>query len=381
MRRMEASLLLVGLGLVVALGTGCKKPKWRGHEPAASTADVGKAPSESPPDAAAQPRDPVRPLHQRTYSIAVDGDLVHAGTTAGVVSWDFSHPEKPEPVATLVLRDSVQHLAKIPESDLLAVSTGPTGIALVDVGSARSKTLTLVNQHPWSKEARDGCHSAWRLLPAKPGVGFVACGGGGVARVNLEDAKNPRVDRRASVDGYVRDLSLLDEAAGIPKAVASDQKVIAAAGVRGVAVVDFAGIAPRILSNLDVGGEARAVEVHGGHAYVAAGAAGLAVVDVNDPRAAVVVGNLLPKTTDMARGIAISGSHALLCLGDSGLVVVDISDPRQPKEVGRFDPKRALNRVTVSGQRLFAANDADGVAILDISKPSEPKQIFPPESK
>jgi hypothetical protein len=63
------------------------------------------------------------------------------------------------------------------------------------------------------------------------------------------------------------------------------------------------------------------------------------------------------------------------------LVVADISDPREPKEIGRFDPKRALNRVTVSGQRLFAANDADGVAILDISNPSEPTQVFPPESK
>jgi hypothetical protein len=381
MKGIEASLLLVGLALVLALGSGCKKPKWRGHDPAASSAVAKTAPSEPPSDAPAQPRDPVRPLHQRTYSIAVDGDVVHAGTTAGVVSWDFSDPKKPEVIATLVLRDSVQHLAKIPESDLIAVATGPTGIALVDVGSVRSKTLTLVNEHPWSKEAREGCHAAWRLLPAKPGVGFVACGGGGVARVNLTDAKNPKVDRRVSVDGYVRDLSLLDEAAGIPKPVASHQKVIAAAGVRGVAVVDFGGIQPRVLANLDVGGEARAVEAHGGHAYVAAGAAGLVVVDVNDPRAPVVVGSLLPKTTDMARGIAISGTHALLCLGDSGLVVADISDPREPKEIGRFDPKRALNRVTVSGQRLFAANDADGVAILDISNPSEPTQVFPPESK
>jgi hypothetical protein len=47
--------------------------------------------------------------------------------------------------------------------------------------------------------------------------------------------------------------------------------------------------------------------------------------------------------------------------------------------VGRFDPKGAVNRVTVSGVRLFVANDSDGVAILDISKPSEPKLVFPVE--
>ena len=127
-----------------------------------------------------------------------------------------------------------------------------------------------------------------------------------------------------------------------------------------------------------MGGEARGLAVHDGHAYVAAGAAGLVIVDVSKPDSPQVVGRLLPKTTDMARGISLSGHLALLCLGDSGLAVIDVGDPAAPKEIGRFDPARALNRVTVEGERLFVANDADGVAILDISKPEKPRQVFPP---
>ncbi len=83
----------------------------------------------------------------------------------------------------------------------------------------------------------------------------------------------------------------------------------------------------------------------------------------------------------MARGVSMFESYALLCLGDSGLAVVDVSNPASPREVGRFDPEPALNRVAVSGQQLFAANDADGVAILDISKPDNPTQVYPPPTE
>ncbi|MFW5739015.1 MAG: LVIVD repeat-containing protein [Myxococcota bacterium] len=370
---------LVPLAFTALFGSGCsEKPKWRGYDPGpAASASAAASAAEAP--AAQPPRDPVRPLHRRTYSIVTDGDIVHTGTTAGVVSWDFSDRNDPKRLASVVLEGSVQHVAALPEpSSLLAVSTGPTGLAFVDAAKAKQNELELVNEHPWKADERGGCHSAWRFVPATDTTGFVACGGSGVARVDIAEADKAAVDAMVSVGGYVRDVAVLDEASGVPKPAASSRKVAAAAGYRGLAVVDFGGIKPRALAEVELGGEARAVDVRDGHAFVAAGAAGLVIVDLRKPKEPEVVGRISPKTTDMARGIALSGSHALLCLGDSGLVVVDVTDPAKPKEVGRFDPKRALNRVTVSGQHLFVANDADGVAILDIGEPTEPKQIFPP---
>lgn len=367
---------LTWMVLIVSVwAAGCRKPaKWRPHDPDASSVSAS---SQKPAQPNAPRTDPALPLHQRTYAIVVDRALVHTGTTAGVVTWDFADEKNPKRVASLSLEGSVQRLGKVGESSLLAVATGPTGVAFVDTSSIGDKKLTLVNQHPWSPETRNGCHSAWHYVNVEKGTGYVACGGAGVARINHEDPVRPVIDMVLSVDGYVRDLVVLDESSGVPKPAASSKKVAAAAGLSGLAIVDFGAAAPKRSALVDVGGEARAVAVSGGYAYVAAGAAGLVVVDVRKPDSPTVVGRLRPKSTDMARGISMSGQHALLCLGESGLVIIDIADPAQPRELGRFDPDRALNRVVPDGKRLFAANDADGVAILDIADPSKPVQVYP----
>ena len=233
----------------------------------------------------------------------------------------------------------------------------------------------LVNRHPWSPSDRKGCHSVWRFASGEKGVGYLACGGGGVARLDLSEPAWAEVDARISTEGYVRDVVVLDDASGVSKP--SSKTIAAANGMKGLAIVDFSAPKPKLVATTDLGGEARALAVHNGHAFVAAGAAGLVIVDVRKPTEPTVVARLMPKTTDMARGISLSENLALLCLGDSGLVVIDVSDPARPKELGRFDPARALNRVTVRGNEIFAANDADGVAILDLSNPAKPTQVYP----
>jgi len=311
----------------------------------------------------------------------VDGDLVHTGTTAGVVSWDFSDRDHPVRLASVVLQDAAQSVTALPEpSTLLAVATGPSGLALVDTKSVKDEEIETVNEHPWSADRRNGCHTAWRFVAADAQSGFLACGSAGVSRVDLQEPKKPDLGEPVSVGGYVRDVAVLDESSGVPGPAASNKKVAVAAGMRGLAVADFGGLAPRQIAEVGLGGEARGLALHDGHAYVAAGAAGLVVVDLRKPAQPLVVGRLLPETTDMARGIAMSGDRALLCLGDSGLVIVDVDDPSKPRELGRFDPDRALNRVAVRGAEVFVANDDGGVAVLDVTDPRKPSQVYPPEA-
>jgi hypothetical protein len=119
------------------------------------------------------------------------------------------------------------------------------------------------------------------------------------------------------------------------------------------------------------------VEVRKGRAYVADGAEGLRIVDLNDKNGPKVIGKFDPNTTDMARSVSVSGTTAYLCLGDSGLMFLDVSDPAQVKRIGLIDPERAVNRVTVVGNRVYAANDADGVMILDVSDVHNPRTIHP----
>ena len=222
MSSFDSSFAYGVLAVALFFATGCdQKPKShaRGVKLGASASAPASAVASAGSDSTPKATDPVRPLHRRTYSIVVDGELVHTGTTAGVVSWDYSNPKEPKSLADLVLAGNVQHLAALPSpSKLIVAATGPTGLALVDASKLQDKGLVLVNEHPWTPEQRGGCHSAWRFTPGAQGTGFLACGGAGVARVDLDDPAKAAVDAVVAVDGYVRDVALLDEQAGVPEA-------------------------------------------------------------------------------------------------------------------------------------------------------------------
>jgi hypothetical protein len=177
----------------------------------------------------------------------------------------------------------------------------------------------------------------------------------------------------------VRDIAILDARAGLSKDKGSARLVAAAAGNAGLVILDFpAGQAPNVLARLDTSGESRALEVHDAIAYVADGPAGLRIVDLRDPLRPAELSRFDPKTVDLARGVTVQGKTAYLCLGDSGLVAVDVSNPKAPRRLGAIDPRRALNRATVDGSVLYAANDAGGILLVDITRPDSLVQLFPP---
>ncbi|MBI5535175.1 MAG: hypothetical protein HY898_20780 [Deltaproteobacteria bacterium] len=380
---MNRPLALLTLATVsLTFGCGPEPQPGRRHAPA----------NASPPAASASSRptaftgklepheDPIDALKARTYVLATNADVVHAGTTAGVVSWSFKDRAHPTQLATVVLPGSVSGLTLFgPSRAILAVSTGPTGLVLVDTSNASRGRLDRLSDAPWKPEARGGCHAVWNATTADDRLAFLACGTGGVAEADLADHARPKVVRTLDVDGYVRDVAILNEAAGIPKDKASPRRIAAAAGNAGLITVEFpAAGAPRILARLATTGEARALEVHDGIAYVADGAAGLRIVDVRDPGKPLEIGRFDPKTVDLTRGVTVQGRTAFLCLGDSGLMSVDTSDPKAPRKLAAIDPRRALNRATAEGSLLYAANDASGILLLDIAKPEAPQQLFPP---
>ena len=362
--------------LLLSSLVGCERPEptEQASPPRASaTASAATtAPTKPPP--------PVEALELRTYDLAVQGDLVHAGTTAGVVTWSVSDPTHPKKAASLPLPGSVNRVAVFgPNGTQLAVATGPTGLVFLRTDKAGSGVLERMHPEPWSREARQACHAAWNFAASQPGRGYAACGGSGVVELELEDASSPQPRRSLAMGGYVRDVVVLDAAAGVSQP--SGTKIAAAAGFAGLVIADFAGAgAPKALSTLPLPGEARALAVRQGHAYVAMGAAGLAVVDVRDAKKPALVGRFSPVLKDMARGIAVEGTLAFLCAGESGMFVIDVARPEAPKLLGRYDPNRALNRAVAIGNTVYTASDAHGLAILDVSNPAAPKLNYPPDS-
>jgi len=87
------------------------------------------------------------------------------------------------------------------------------------------------------------------------------------------------------------------------------------------------------IRSIDTPGPANRVRVSGDYAYVAAGSAGLLVVDVGDPVRPKIVSSL---ATTNAQDLDIDQNSLYLADGSGGLKVIDISKPLKPFQTGSY---------------------------------------------
>ena len=130
---------------------------------------------------------------------------------------------------------------------------------------------------------------------------------------------------------------------------------------------------PLARGSIDTPGSGLATAVQGRYAFIADGAAGLRVVDVNDPDAPVHVANYAP--TGFVYGVCIQTNLLYLALGTNGLEIVNISEPTAPVRVGGCDtPGKAFN-VDVQGGNAFVADGASGLQVISVTNPASPSII------
>jgi hypothetical protein len=183
------------------------------------------------------------------------------------------------------------------------------------------------------------------------------------------------------------------------------------------------GVGPRLVL-LDVTGESPAevghspaftatvtgIALRGHTAYVAAGAAGLHVVDLSqltaprvsghEPQAATAVaaseslvvtldgsrlrafavgrdGALSPigEMPTTASRLAVEGAAAYLAAGAEGLVVVSLADPSRPQAVGRMASNGVTSDVALGGGRVYLADGEGGLRVVDATDPSAPAEV------
>ena len=115
------------------------------------------------------------------------------------------------------------------------------------------------------------------------------------------------------------------------------------------------------------------IAVSGTLAYVAAGGAGLRVVDVTDPGRPVEVGAW--ESRGYAEGVAVAGTIAYLADGPYGLRVIDVSKPSQPVEVGSAFTLNYAFKVVASGSYVYIAAAGAGLLIADTSDPARPVEL------
>lgn len=105
--------------------------------------------------------------------------------------------------------------------------------------------------------------------------------------------------------------------------------------------------------------------------YVAAGHAGLRVIDVTQPKAPVEIGQYT--ALGKARQVVRVGAYAYVLDETVGLAVVDVANPTRPTLVDTF-PDLAGTAISVDGQRAFI-HAATAILIVDIANPKTPTKI------
>ena len=127
---------------------------------------------------------------------------------------------------------------------------------------------------------------------------------------------------------------------------------------------------PGVLATLDLPGFANSVAVRGDYAFVAAGPAGLVVVDVADRRLPRVVAQLaLPGNGNDLR---LSGDYAFVAADTAKLHVVDLSNPLAPARVATLDTQGLAIDIALDGGYAYIADGAAGLAVIDVSSPLAP---------
>jgi hypothetical protein len=137
----------------------------------------------------------------------------------------------------------------------------------------------------------------------------------------------------------------------------------------------------------------KAVVWSGSYLYLARAIEGLLILDIGNPVAPVLVGEMDPyPTVTEITSLAVSGSHAYLGANNGNLSILDVSDPAQPQPAGLFDPPdwydapQEVTSVQVIGHIAYlgvttppptplAGFHTGRVFIVDVSDPEEPVEL------
>jgi parallel beta-helix repeat protein len=147
-----------------------------------------------------------------------------------------------------------------------------------------------------------------------------------------------------------------------------------AAGGAGLYLVDISNpCQPKILGIYDTPGYAEGVTVVGRYAYVADGPGGLRIVDLAEPAKPMEVG--VAYSLNYVFDVALNSQYAYLAVAGAGLLVADVSDPARPVAVSRCDTPGYAYGIAVSGNSAYIADGWEGLRVVDVSDPKQPNEV------
>lgn len=122
---------------------------------------------------------------------------------------------------------------------------------------------------------------------------------------------------------------------------------------------------PTPMSVLSIPGYANNIDVNGDIGYVAAGNAGLVVLDLSDRSAPVIIAEL--DTNGVAIDVKFDNDMVYLADGTAGVKVFDVSNPFFPTLISSVDTPNIAQDLQVSNNYLYVADGTSGLQIIDLT--------------
>jgi hypothetical protein len=132
-------------------------------------------------------------------------------------------------------------------------------------------------------------------------------------------------------------------------------------GSRVVMIPDFDRL-PRILARIELqGGEQMAMAQFGDKVYLADGLNGFIIIDVSDPVAPRIIGQMDLSISGFVWDLAVGLDRAYIAVRGDGLLMVDTSDPEHPQLMGKivapYNYFQSVIRVRVAGNMAYVGVD------------------------
>ncbi|BHH84246.1 LVIVD repeat-containing protein [Desulforhopalus sp. 52FAK] len=188
----------------------------------------------------------------------------------------------------------------------------------------------------------------------RAGYAFMGVDKKGVQVVDISDTTSPKV-----IDNVFLPKSICG--------ITGDAKFLYTGGMlEGVNVIEAEQYLESlyVVSTLETAGQARDLEIVGGHLLVADGYGGMLVVDITIPESPLEVAKL--PVPGSVYAVDVKNDYAYLAAREGGVVVVDLSDILAPQIVATVPTIDRATDVFVYNNYLMVADRCGGLLIFDI---------------
>ena len=306
----------------------------------------------------------LRPLAQRSYQVRIVKHRAYVAATVGLRILNVKNPARPRLLGTLVVPGSandvvVEALAaprraprRAKPSPVYAyLAAGNTGVVIADVTDPR---------HP-KRIARIDTEGAAKAVALDRHDLYVADGSNGVVIYDVTDRRHPQRRTTVKVGAYARGIAVYG------------RWVYVACGRDGLVVFESHRYGkrryawPKPFSRYKLPGNVRSFAFGPGRTlYVAAGEAGVHVIDARRPQKLRVVSTL--RTKDFAHGVSAWGAQVAVAAGEAGLWLFNCRRRNRPKHLATYRTRRtrSANQVVLRRGKVYVAYDHAGLHLLKV---------------